>query len=295
MRLLIRTDANAEIGYGHAMRCLALAQACQDRGGDAMFALTAESASLMQRLEEEGIETCIVHAGSGSLRDATFTAKLSQEIQADCIIADSYAFGSRYQRTIKDFGENLLVVDDYQHAEYYYADFILNQNLHAHDKLYVEKEDYTSLLLGSSYLLLRRDFLDWEGWFPNTPEVAHRILVTMGGGNQLNETIKVIQAIKQLKIDDLEVVIVLGAGITNHEKITNCLKGVKFQVSVESNVTNMATLMAEAELAIVAGGSTCWELAFMGVPLVAIVVAENQLDIADDFSKSAASFVTFTR
>jgi spore coat polysaccharide biosynthesis predicted glycosyltransferase SpsG len=39
---------------------------------------------------------------------------------------------------------------------------------------------------------------------------------------------------------------------------------------------NMPDIMAMTDVAIVAGGSTCWELCFLGKPFIVLIAAENQ-------------------
>ena len=281
MNLLIRADANAQIGTGHVMRCLALAQAWQDADGLAIFVMAMEASALKARLRSEGMEIVHPSAQPGSADDAIQTANLAQQRGAPWIVIDGYHFGAGYQRMIKDAGLRLLAIDDNGHAEHYYADLVLNQNLHAHQGLYINREPSTQLLLSSRYVLLRREFLKWRGWKREIPKVAHKVLVTLGGSDPDNVTLKVIQSLQQVKVDDLEVVVVVGASNPHYEELQSAVRDSHLAIHLESNVTNMPELMAWADVAVSAGGSTSWELAFMGLPNLVLILADNQRPIAE--------------
>lgn len=281
MNLLIRADANAQIGTGHVMRCLALAQAWHDAGGHVVFVMATESPALEARLRSEGMEVIYLSAQPGSTDDAIQTADLARQMGANRVVVDGYYFGASYQRVIKDSGLYLLFIDDNGHAEYYYADVVLNQNIHAHEGLYGNREPYTQLLLGTCYVLLRREFLKWRGWKRAIPEVARKVLVTMGGGDPDNVTLKVIQVLRQVEVNGLEAVVVVGGNNPHYEELQSGVRDSRFPIRLESNVTNMSELMAWADVAIAAGGSTSWELAYMGLPHLILVLADNQRLIAE--------------
>ena len=279
--LLIRADAGTQIGIGHVMRCLALAQAWQDTGGRVVFLMATESPPLEARLRSEGMEVVHLPVQPGSTDDAIQTANHARQVGANWVVVDGYHFGAGYQRVIKDHGLHLLFIDDIGHAEHYYADLVLNQNIHAHEGLYKSKEPYTRLLLGTRYVLLRREFLKWRGWRREIPEVARKVLVTMGGSDPDNVTLKVIQALQQVDLDGLEAIVVVGGSNPHYEELQSAVQDARFPIRLESNVTQMPELMTWADVAISAGGSTCWELAFMGMPTVALILARNQCPIAE--------------
>jgi len=274
--LIVRADASIEMGTGHLMRCLALAQVWQDTGGHVTFLVATETPVLEARLRSEGMEVVHLPAQPGSTDDAIQTADLARQIGADWVVVDGYHFSGDYQRVIKDYGLHLLFIDDIGHAEHYYADFVMNQNIHAHEGLYKNKEPYTRLLLGTRYVLLRREFLKWRGWKREIPEVARKVLVTMGGSDPDNVTLKVIRALQQVDVDGLEAIVVVGGGNPHYEELQSAVQDSRFPIRLEGNVTNMPDLMAWADVAVSGGGSTCWELAFMGLPLLVLVLAENQ-------------------
>jgi UDP-2,4-diacetamido-2,4,6-trideoxy-beta-L-altropyranose hydrolase len=281
MKILIRVDASTQIGTGHIMRCLALAQVLQDEGGEAIFVLATHAPNLESRLKSEGMKVVHLDVEMGSIEDASETSALAHSCGCQWVVADGYHFLGECQRIIKDAGLSLLFIDDYGHAEHYYADFVLNQNVYAHEGFYQNRESYTKLLLGTKYALLRREFWQWQGWEREIPPVARKILVTLGGADPDNVTLKVIQAFQEVTVEELEVVVVVGGSNPHYEKLLAAVEKSGVSIELRRNVTNMPDLMAWADVAIAAGGSTTWELAFMGLPYLLIVLADNQKTIAN--------------
>lgn len=276
MNLIIRTDASAIIGLGHAMRCLALAQAIQDERKEAIFVLATRAPNLESRLKAEGMQVVHLEAKAGSVQDARETSALARSLSCQWLVLDGYHFQGEYQRMIKDTGLSLLFIDDYSHAEHYYADLVFNQNVYAHEKLYQNRESYTKLLLGTRYALLRREFLQRPRWIREIPSRAKRILVTLGGADPDNVTLKIIQALQEVEVAGLEAIVVLGGSNRHYQELLAVLEKSEASVELRRNVINMPELMAWADVAVTAGGTTVWELAFMGVPSLVLILAENQ-------------------
>lgn len=283
--LVIRADASTQMGTGHVMRCLALAQAWQDGGGKAVFIMAKAAPALEARLRSEGLEVLHLSTQAGSAEEAEETASLVRQLETISVVVDGYHFSGDYQRILKNFGLRLLFVDDYGHADHYYADFVLNQNIYAHEGFYINREPYTQLLLGTRYVMLRREFWRWQGWQRSLPSVAKKVLVTLGGSDPDNVTLKVIQALQLLEIDGLEVAVVVGGSNPHYEQLKAVVEKSRFPIRLEKNVMNMPELMAWADVAIAAGGSTSWELAFMGLPSIVLVLADNQKAIAQKLGK----------
>lgn len=280
MKLFFRVDASTQIGTGHVMRCLALAQACIYAGGKAVFIMATKVPQLEVRLQTEGIEIVHLSLHPGGIEDARKTATLARQFNASWIVVDGYYFGAEYQKVIKDSGLYLLFIDDYGQADYYYADIILNQNIYAHEGLYLNKQSYTQLLLGTRYILLRREFWQWREWKREIPSVANKILVTLGGADPDNVTLKVIQGLQLIEIENLEVIVVVGASNPHYQQLQTAVEQSSFLIHLKRNVTNMPELMAWADVAIAAGGTTSWELAFMGLPSLVLILADNQYETA---------------
>ncbi|MBN3926045.1 UDP-2,4-diacetamido-2,4,6-trideoxy-beta-L-altropyranose hydrolase [Nostoc sp. NMS4] len=281
MKLFIRVDASTQIGTGHVMRCLALAQAWQDAGDQVIFVVATEAPDLKTRLKSEGMEVIQLPIQGGIAEDAKETAKLARQFNANWVVVDGYHFGAKYQEIIKESELKLLFIDDYGHADHYCADIILNQNISAHEGLYINREPYTQLLLGIDYGLLRREFWQWQGWKRETLTVAQKLLITLGGSDPDNVTLNVIQELHLIELEGLEAVVVIGASNPHYEQLELTIQKLQFPIRLERNVKNMPDLMAWADVAIAAAGSTSWELAFMGLPSVMLILADNQRAIAE--------------
>jgi UDP-2,4-diacetamido-2,4,6-trideoxy-beta-L-altropyranose hydrolase len=282
---LIRADASPQIGTGHVMRCLALAQAWQERGGNVVLAAATISPGLAERLRAEAVELHTIEAMPGDAADAQLTLALAQELQAQWVVLDNYHFDDGYQQALKQQGLHLLAVDDYGHASHQHADIVLNQNIYASAALYPQRKPTTRLLLGCDYALLRREFWPWRRWQRPIAANARRVLVTLGGADPHNTTARVVQALAQIDKVRLELVVLVGASNPFADAIEAAAVASHHQITLRRNVNDMPELMAWADVAITAAGSTCWELLAMGLPAIIMALADNQLPIGDELAR----------
>jgi UDP-2,4-diacetamido-2,4,6-trideoxy-beta-L-altropyranose hydrolase len=278
-QLVIRVDASTQIGTGHLMRCLALAQAWKDGGGRVTFITACQTEGLLQRLREEGSNINLLDKPYPDAGDWSYTKDVLVAHPDAWVVLDGYHFDEVYQQQIKDAGHRLLVIDDMAHLKHYYADIVLNQNLHA-EELDYSCEPYTRLLLGTHYVLLRREFLAWRGWKREVPKIAQQVLVTLGGSNARNFMLKLIQVLQKVDVPNLEAVVVVGASNPHAEVLEAAIRQSSTRIRLIHNARNMPELMAWADVVVSAGGSTVWELAFMGLPTLVLVLSENQQGIA---------------
>jgi UDP-2,4-diacetamido-2,4,6-trideoxy-beta-L-altropyranose hydrolase len=287
MDLLVRADASAAIGTGHVMRCLALAQAWVERGGRARFASAACPEALAERLASEGFECERLHTRAGGAEDARATLRLARKHGARWIALDGYHFSPPYQAQLRAAGARVLLFDDEARAPAYAADLLLNQNLHASSGDYGWKSGSARLLLGSQYALLRREFRHGAGVHERVAPRARRLLVTLGGADPSNATERVLRALRRLRRADFEVLCLAGAANPHFDTLKHYADPPHLRV--EHSTSDMPARMAWADLAISAAGTTTWELCFMGLPTLSIVLADNQQRIAHSLAERGAA------
>ncbi len=279
MNFLFRTDASTAIGLGHVMRCIALAQAARTAGHSCVFAMAPGASAMEHRLQEEGCNVVNIVAQPGSKEDATESVEIARKQAVDWIIVDGYQFNGAYQEVIRKGKVPFLFVDDYGHGAPYKANLILNQNSYAprHTDWYVERPSSAQLLLGSPYTMLRREFLTVPQK-EEAPAVTTYVLLTLGGGDPRNATLRITEALKLIEDIPLEVTVVVG-GANLHLPEINAASG---NMHIVVDTTEMPALMAQADLAIAASGTTAYELAFLGIPTILCVLAQNQQMVGDD-------------
>jgi UDP-2,4-diacetamido-2,4,6-trideoxy-beta-L-altropyranose hydrolase len=297
LKLLIRSDASIAIGTGHIMRMIALGQGWIARGGEVCFVCAQITPALRERLDQEGFALHVIDAQPASARDLGTTCGLiRQSREKDLVVVlDGYHFDSNFQLGVKNAGSHLLVMDDYGHTDFYHADWVLNQNISAREELYPNRAPDTQLLLGPKFALLRKEFLKYRGKKREISEVARKFLVSLGGSDPDNVTRRVMEAMEHL---DVEVKVVVGGSNPHLQSLCHVVENLKsstarFELIVNS--ANMPELMAWADMAVAAGGSTSLELAFLGLPALYFVLAENQLDIALSIEKNGVGFCVHGR
>jgi UDP-2,4-diacetamido-2,4,6-trideoxy-beta-L-altropyranose hydrolase len=282
--LVIRADANTCMGTGHVMRCIALGQAWKRAGGEVFFVSCCASGSITERIAEEGF--FLVELGQAypeSENDLNTTMQTARKLGASWIITDGYHFDLGYQRTVRQSGFKLLCVDDYNHLKEYEADILLNQNVGAEELEYQCNAECRKLL-GPRHVMLRKEFHSQEKVKRSFPETGRNLLVTLGGSDPGNVSLKVIEALEQLDISDLDVKIIVGPANPHLDSLQKVVDESMIHCELIASVRYMSELMHWADVAISAAGSTCWELCLTGVPFLIVVVAENQRQVAASLS-----------
>ncbi len=284
--LIIRTDASSQIGLGHFMRCLALAQAWQDRGGNACFVLDQCPLSLINRLHHEGFSRLPLTTDSpGSEMDARETIKAARRMEAQWIVVDGYQFSKKYINSLRSSGFKLLVIDDFANSNNGEADLVLNQNLHASNA--EKNKGPNSLeprsLLGPKFALLRREFINVEKPLKRRAVTSPNLLLTLGGADPDNITGKILDLLSSLATP-ITIRIISGSANPHLEVLRTKVANSPHHVKILSDVQDMPSLYAWADGIISAGGSTCWEWMLFGLPAAVIILAENQRLVAESLA-----------
>jgi UDP-2,4-diacetamido-2,4,6-trideoxy-beta-L-altropyranose hydrolase len=286
MRIVFRADGNTSIGTGHVMRCLALAQACHDCDLDVALASAELPAALAGRWSAEGVPQHQVPEIPGSLEDANRTARLSRELDARWVVVDGYRFSLEYLRRLKELGCRVLSIDDRGCAGPFCADVILNQNAYADRSFYPDAGTSARLLLGLRYLLLRREFrVSVHRRGRVTAPRAAKLLVTLGGSDPDNATCTVLESLQRLNNTIAEVRLLVGASNPHTAAISALAASVPAPVEIVRDASRPSEAMEWADFAVAAAGTTAWELAFMGVPFLALAIAENQRLVAESLAR----------
>src|SRR5215470_17195520 len=280
MRMLLRADANTEIGTGHVMRCIALAQAYRAAGGECSFVSAELPAALARRLEDEQFGNIALAARPGGSADAQEFGTLADACNPSWLVVDGYHFPQTYYEAVKSFGHRLAVIDDLARLDGACADIVVRPNpvLSASASI-MDQDREDGILSGAEYILLRQEFIGNDG-AKQSPQIARRLLVSLGGGDPSNVTATILRGLDAAVVDGGDLIIVAGAANPHVESLLARKAAKQWKTVVKQNVRNMAPLMAWADLAIAAAGGTAWELAVMGVPALLVSLADNQLDQA---------------
>lgn len=292
--VVIRADANSKIGMGHVMRCLSVADALVKRGEEVLF-VTADDTPV-PLLTKKGVPYRVLHTDYAdmeaelpellavlrelALRAESPDAALAQKNTS--ILVDSYYVTEKYLAALKKRIITIYMDDIYAFS--YPVDMLINYNIYGEEMGYEKDAAFadTKLLLGTEYVPLREEFSAGE---QQRTAVNCGILITTGGSDSFNLAGQLLmEAMKYDALKEKEYHVVSGS-LNPHIGELQALAEKHGNIHIHCNVTNMAELMAESEVALSAGGSTLYELCAMGVPVIAFSFAENQERLVQTFVK----------
>lgn len=270
------------------MRALALADAWQTAGGCAVL-LGHCPAAIARRVRQRGIEMLPLEATETSPGDLPqrLTDLLPHVPTPVWVALDGYGFDTACQQAVRGLGVRLLVLDDLAHLPRYTADVLVNASPVAPSLDYVYDEG-AALLLGPRYVLLRPEFQSWIGRTRRLNPAVRNVLVVLGGSDPANVSAVVLQGIAALGDRQLHTRVVIGPANPHREALHQLAAAAPGRVELVVDPSDLAELMAWADVAVSAAGTTCWELAFLQLPTLAVVVAENQHSAAAALASAGA-------
>lgn len=303
--ITFRADASLQIGTGHVMRCLTLAEALVAKGAECQFICRAHAGNLIEFIRSKGYVThalpidSLATASSTAPGSAPSTAELAhshwlgatqaQDAEAcapilaaerpDWLIVDHYALDARWERALAPHYCKLMVIDDLADRPHA-CDLLLDQTFGR------EETDYRSLvpdscrlLCGSQYALLRPEFASLRAYSlqRRARPALRELLITMGGVDKDNATGQVLQALRTCPLPaDCRITVVMGGTAPWLDEVRKQAQHMPWPTRVLVGVSDMAQLMADSDLAIGAAGATSWERCCLGLPTAMMVLAENQ-------------------
>lgn len=305
MTFVFRVDSSIDMGSGHVMRCLTLADALKAQGMECHFICRSHPGHLINHIEAEGYPVhqlplaqednksleprnaeTLSHAhwlGATQQEDAEACLSLLHDLNPNWLVVDHYALDSRWERKVAHICSKVMVIDDLADRPHI-CDLLLDQNLGR------EAIDYSNLvpqqcqiLAGPQYALLRPEFAALREFSlrRRNEQKLEQILITMGGVDKDNATGKVLAALKNSVLPaKCRIKIVMGASAPWLAKVRQQADALPWETQVLVNINDMAQQMVVSDLAIGAAGSTSWERCCLGVPTLMVVLAENQRPIA---------------
>jgi UDP-2,4-diacetamido-2,4,6-trideoxy-beta-L-altropyranose hydrolase len=303
-QIVFRCDASNQIGGGHAMRCLTLANALSETGAKATFVAASMLYAIKKRITDAGHEFQRIPASpemprpdgkweepplseDSQLADAKATGAAVGH--SDWLVVDHYLLDFRWHTAARSFADHILVIDDLANRSYD-GDVLLDQTFGR------SAEDYRSLvtdgcriLAGSQYAILRPEFARERPAALERRKAggrADRILVSMGTMDPEGLTARIVEEVLAVA-PECAIDVVLGPQAASLARVRDtAMRHTK--VLLHMNTERMAELMRDADLAIGAAGMTSWERCCLGLPSVALVLAENQRNGASTLDAAGA-------
>ncbi|MCF2600466.1 UDP-2,4-diacetamido-2,4,6-trideoxy-beta-L-altropyranose hydrolase [Anaerovibrio lipolyticus] len=304
--IVFRADASRLIGSGHVMRCLTLAQRLRkEQNAKVIFIMRKLSGNLIDVARKQGFTVLVLPQADEDYKledyglwltvpmevDAQQTIKVLQHYLqehdcdvADRLIVDSYALDEQWERMLRPYCKEIMVIDDLANRRHE-CDILLDQNFYSNkDVRYAGLvPEHCKMLLGPEHALLREEFYESKKHLRKRDGNIKNILVFYGGSDLTNETEKAIKALVQLHDEGYSFTADIITGLSNYRrgKIEKICSKYHF-LHYYCQVSNMAEFMNKADLMLGAGGSTTWERLYMELPALVTAVAENQIQGCED-------------
>ena len=286
--IFIRVDSSTKVGYGHFIRCMALADTLQ-KNFKIYFLSRSLEGNLISNIQKRGFHVFRFYSNLEKINvknDAQKTISLIKKYgnQKSILIVDNYELSKKWETLVKPFVHNLIVIDDLPNRSHN-CDLLIDQNLHTNaNSLYKDLIPSECVkLIGPKFSMIRKEFKMLRKYVKPRKFPIKKILISFGGTDVENQTLIVLNSIKKMN-DKIDVDVVVGQANRYKKTLKSfCNKNKKF--TYYEQIDNIARLMLLADLSIGSSGSTTWERCSLGLPAIVSISANNQRNTANTLSK----------
>lgn len=294
MDVAIRVDASAQIGHGHVKRCLSLAQALRSRGAEVVFVARSLGVDVAGQVSRERFschtlaapcnsppQSPVPHAqwaGVSAQLDAMETASALSETSLDWIVVDHYAFDAEWHRLVSQLTRSRIAVIDDVADRSLACQILIDHNLaDSHRSKYGSRvPPETAILGGPAYALLGPTYT-------KASRHVHRdrvesIGVFMGGADSGGYSLVALKACRASFDGPIELVSTRG---NPHLAVLEEAVRQDGRSTLTLDLAELSGFFARHALHVGAGGGATWERCCIGVPTVAVAVADNQRSVLE--------------
>lgn len=278
MEVVFRADSSIEIGSGHVMRTLVLADELRSRGASISYICRDLPGNLISLIERVGYPVAVIPSpDSGSLieYDAEFVKlHLQNRVKVDWLVVDHYSLGIEWESLLREAVSRIMVIDDLANRRHD-CDLLLDQGYLGNNKQRYEKlvPRHCRCFVGPAWFLLRSEFMEVNKRVRD--KSIGRILVSFGGSDSGNATTRALASIVEVVPKNIEIDVVVGAQNPHRESICKfCDLNVNMKYHIDT--TKIALLINAADLAVGSVGVTALERLYMRVPSFVTPIALNQ-------------------
>jgi len=290
-------DASVASGVGHVMRCRTLANALSTQGAAVQFICRAHAGNCIETLRADGFNVMALSApttnaepveredyaawlGASEAHDAD-EAIAALDGPIDWMVVDHYGIDADWERRLRAHVNQIMVIDDLANRQHD-CDLLLDQNyVHGMQTRYTNMLPRESTcLLGPKYALLRPEYPDQRRIRQQSNGEIRRIFVFFGGTDPDNLTGRTLSAFTVSALEHIQVDVVVGANNPNWDAL-EAQAAAAPQITLHEPRPHLADLMARADLAVGAGGTTTWERCCLGLPSLVVSIAKNQQPACD--------------
>ena len=312
LKVNFRVDASIQMGSGHVMRCLTLADALTRNGAECHFICREHLGHLNALITERGHAVYslpyveqhkqreyskneeLAHAswlGATQEQDLVACIPIIKSLQPKWLIVDHYALDERWQKELRPYCQKIMVIDDLadrQHA----CDLLLDQTFGRSSDDYLSLvPQYCQVLCGAHYALLRPEFAQWRDYSlkRRAEGQLEHLLINLGGVDKDNNTTEILQALANTSLpDNCRITVVMGVTAPWVKRVQQKAALMPWPTEVKVGVSNMAELIAKSDLAVGAAGATSWERCCLGLPSIVICLADNQKKVISHLEQADA-------
>lgn len=300
-KIFIRTDASIQLGTGHVMRCLTLADELKQQGSEVTFICRDLEGNLISYIEEMGFkvfrlkyhgkkfdnkeETHIEALATSWEDDAYQTIQILNAVkEVDWLIVDHYSLDIKWELNVRPYTKKIMVIDDLANRKHN-CDMLLDQTYGRDSSHYQNLVPIDCIILnGTKYVLIKSDFIKnrIEIEYKNIEE--HKVHVFFGGADYNNYTIRYSKLLLD-NFQDLKLLIIVGKLYKYVDELIELKNKYNQRIEWRMDVSNMAESMSMCTIAIGSPGITTWERICVGLPSAYLSINSTQNKILEDLEK----------
>lgn len=279
--IVFRCDFGGTRGWGHVVRCSALAKAAKAAG--LRTALVSQAALEDLPAGAQGAFDRYVSINQ-TIPTASFWERFCPpDSEWGCVVLDQYDYARREINMLKQAlilsDVRLAVIDDEAKRDLTSADLVLNHILGATPALY---PGCSEVLAGEQYALIRPGFGEADCGLPEVDQLDNSAIIMFGGTDPRNLSGACVRFLWEAAGDRYQPVLVRTRQIAFKDEIERELRKFKKSAWIE-NVTSgqLAHCFREGKICVTACGGSVYEAAYCNIPFIGVVVAPNQERMAE--------------